>query len=122
MARRRPVEPILWLLFSAGGVASAMVLPALFVLLAVAVPLGWITPTPGRVIGLLGNPLVALVLLVVSVLSLFHWAQRFRYTLFDGLKLKARQRPINAVVYTLAVLGSVAAVVVLWQAVGARAG
>src|SRR5262245_52332886 len=117
MARRRPVEPILWLLFSAGGVASAVFLPALMVLLALALPLGWLTPDHGRLLGLMGNPLVALVLLGVFVLSLFHWAQRFRYTLFDGLKLKDHQRPINTVVYALAVLGSVAALVVFWQAV-----
>jgi fumarate reductase subunit D len=117
---RRPVEPILWLLFSAGGVASAVFLPALVVLLALAVPLGWLTPDHGRLLGLLGNPLVALVLAGVCVLSLFHWAQRFRYTLFDGLKLKAHQGSINATVYLLAVVGSVAALVVLWQAVTSR--
>ena len=117
MARRRPVEPILWLLFSAGGVASAVFLPALVVLLALAIPLGWVTPDHGRLLALLGNPLVALVLFGVCVLSLLHWAQRFRYTLFDGLKLKSHERLINAVVYVLAVLGSVAALVVFWQAV-----
>src|SRR5262245_56541712 len=115
--RRAGVEPFLWLLFSAGGVASAIVLPALFALLALAIPFGWITPDRERLLGLLGNPLVALVLVGVCVLSLFHWAQRFRYTLFDGLKLKDHQRPINATVYLLAVLGSVAAVFVFWQAV-----
>ncbi len=82
---------------------------------------GWIDE-PGRdeLLGLVGHPLTALVLLGVCVLSLLHWAQRFRYTLFDGLKLKAHQRLINTVVYALALLGSLAAVVVLWQAVSAR--
>ena len=70
----------------------------------------------------LGHPLVALVLLGVCVLSLFHWAQRFRYTLFDGLQIKAHQGVINLTVYTLAVVGSAAALAVLWQAVAARAG
>jgi fumarate reductase subunit D len=120
---KRTAEPILWLLFSAGGVASAMVLPAMVYLFAVAIPLGWIgAPDRDSLLGLLGNPLVALVLLVVCVLSLFHWAQRFRYTLFDGLRLKAHQRLINTVVYALAVLGSIAALVVLGQAVAARPG
>lgn len=120
---RRTLEPVLWLLFSAGGVASALFLPALVFLFAFAVPLGWIGD-PGRdgLLGLIGHPLTAVVLLGVCVLSLLHWAQRFRYTLFDGLKLKTHERPINAVVYVLALLGSAAVVVVLWQAVSARSG
>jgi fumarate reductase subunit D len=122
MARRSP-EPVLWLLFSGGGVMAAVFLPVLVFLFALALPLGWFAaPDHARALGLLGHPLVALVLLGVCVLALFHWAQRFRYTLFDGLKLKRHQRVINAVVYTLAVLGSLAALVVLWQAVAARAG
>jgi fumarate reductase subunit D len=119
---KRTAEPILWLLFSAGGVMSAMFLPVLVFLFALAVPLGWLAPGRGPLLGLLGNALVALVLLGVCVLSLFHWAQRFRYTLFDGLRLKAHQRVINLTVYALAVLGSAASLVVLWQAVTARAG
>lgn len=115
------MEPVLWLLFSAGGVMSALFLPALVFLFAFAVPLSWIED-PGRdaLLGLIGHPLTAVVLLGVCVLSLLHWAQRFRYALFDGLKLKAHERPINAGVYALALLGSAAAAVVLWQAVSAR--
>jgi fumarate reductase subunit D len=120
---RRTVEPFLWLLFSAGGVASAMVLPVIVLLFAVAVPLGWIAaPDRTALLGLVGHPLTALVLLGVCVLSLFHWAQRFRYTLSDGLKLKHHQRTINAAVYVLAVLGSAAAGVAFWEAVSARSG
>ena len=36
---RRPIEPVLWLLFSAGGVVSALFLPALVFLFALAIPL-----------------------------------------------------------------------------------
>jgi len=109
-------EPLLWLLFSAGGVMAALFLPALLFLFALAMPLGWIdVPQRGRLLGLVGHPLVSLVLFGVFVLSLFHWAQRFRYTLFDGLKLKDQQLIINIVCYSLAVLGSLAAAVVLWQ-------
>ena len=42
--RERPIEPGLWLLFSAGGVASAMLMPALLFLFGLAWPLGWIEP------------------------------------------------------------------------------
>lgn len=117
------MEPFLWLLFSGGGVVSAMFLPVLVFLFALAVPLGWIeAPGRGQLLGMVGHPLTALVLLGVCVLSLFHWAQRFRYTLFDGLQLKDHQRLINTGVYALALLGSAAACVVLVQAVAARAG
>jgi fumarate reductase subunit D len=117
------MEPVLWLLFSAGGVASALFLPALVFLFAFAVPLGWVDDA-GRdgLLGLVGHPVTAIVLLGVCVLALLHWAQRFRYALFDGLKLKDHQRPINTGVYALALLGSAAAAVVLWQAVSARNG
>jgi fumarate reductase subunit D len=119
--RRRAAEPILWLLFSAGGVVSALFLPVLMVLFALAIPLGWLSPPAhGPLLSFLGNPLVALVLFGVFVLSLFHWAQRFRYTLFDGLMLKAHQRAVNTVVYAVAVVGSVWAAVVLVQVVAAR--
>lgn len=120
---RRTVEPVLWLLFSAGGVASAMFLPVVVLLFALAIPLGWIpAPDHAALLRLVGHPLTALVLLGVFVLSLFHWAQRFRYTLSDGLKLKHHRRTINAAVYVLAVLGSAAAAIALWNAVTARSG
>ena len=38
MVKRHP-EPFLWLLFSAGGVLSAMLMPILLLLFGIAVPL-----------------------------------------------------------------------------------
>lgn len=117
------MEPVLWLLFSAGGVVSALFLPAMVFLFAFALPLGWVDdPGRDRLLGLVGHPLTALVLLGVCVLSLLHWAQRFRYTLFDGLRLKPYQSPINTIVYALALFGSAIAAVLLWQAASARGG
>jgi fumarate reductase subunit D len=112
----RTAEPILWLLFSAGGVASALFLPVLVFIFGLAVPLGWLSPGPDHLHGVLANPLTLLVLFGLCVLSLFHWAQRFRYTLIDGLNLKGYQRLINIGCYTVAVIGSIAVAVVLWQA------
>jgi fumarate reductase subunit D len=112
----RTAEPILWLLFSAGGVASAMFLPVLVFIFGLAVPFGWLAPGPDHLHGVLTNPLTLLVLFGLCVLSLFHWAQRFRYTLIDGLKLKGYQRLINIGCYTVSVIGSLAVAVVLWQA------
>ena len=112
----RTAEPILWLLFSAGGVASALFLPVLVFIFGLAVPLGWLAPGPDHLHGVLANPLTLLVLFGLCVLSLFHWAQRFRYTLIDGLNLKGYQRVINIGCYTVAVIGSIAVALVLWQA------
>jgi fumarate reductase subunit D len=114
---KRDAEPLLWLLFSAGGVASAMLLPALLFLFGVAFPLGWLTP-PDRdhMRTLLANPLVALVLIGLIVLSLFHWAHRFRHTLYDGLQIKHLEEVIATVCYGSAVIGSAAAVYLLLQA------
>ena len=113
---RRTAEPILWLLFSAGGVTAALFLPVLVLIFGLAIPLGWLAPGPDHLHAVLSNPLTLLVLFGVSVLSLFHWAQRFRYTLFDGLKLRDHQQLINIGCYTVAVVGSIAVAVVLWQA------
>jgi fumarate reductase subunit D len=112
----RTAEPILWLLFSAGGVLSAMFLPVLIFIFGLAVPLGWLTPSSDHLRGVLANPLTLLVLFGLCVLSLFHWAQRFRYTLFEGLGLKNHQRIINIGCYTVAVIGSIAVAAILWQA------
>ena len=43
MATRR-LEPLAWLLFSAGGVMAALILPVLVFLFGVAFPLGWLAP------------------------------------------------------------------------------
>ena len=45
-------------------------------------------PTYERMAAILGNPLTRLALLALCVLSLFHWAHRFRHTLYDGLQIK----------------------------------
>jgi fumarate reductase subunit D len=114
--RRRPVEPLLWMLFSAGGVVAALLLPALALLFAVAFPLGVLSP-PGQVelLGLISHPLVRIGLFVVSALSLIHWAHRFRYTLYDGLQIKHLNEVINLVCYGGAVAGSVWAGYLLWR-------
>ncbi len=85
---RRPREPFFWALFSSGGMIAALVLPALALCLWVARPLGWISgPTGPELAALLAPPLLRLCLFVVIALALFHWAHRFRYTLYDGLQL-----------------------------------
>jgi fumarate reductase subunit D len=109
-------EPLLWMLFSAGGVMSAVMMPVLVLLFGVAFPLAWITPpSHAQVLAALSHPLTRLVLLPLCVLSLFHWAHRFRHTLYDGLQIKHLNEVIAVLCYGGAIVGSVAAVYLLWQ-------
>jgi fumarate reductase subunit D len=48
-------------------------------------------------------------LFVLCTLSLFHWAHRFRYTLYDGLQIKHLNEVINLLCYGGAIVGSIAA-------------
>jgi fumarate reductase subunit D len=112
---RRSIEPLLWLLFSAGGVLAALFIPVLLLLFGLAFPLGWLAPPEhGHLLAILRHPLTFLVLLALCVLSLFHWAHRFRYTLYDGLQVKNVDELISAGCYGTAVVGSVLAAYVLW--------
>jgi fumarate reductase subunit D len=115
MITRHP-EPLLWMLFSAGGVLSALLMPILVLLFGVAFPVGWLAaPSHERMLVVLGHPLTRLVLFGLCVLSLFHWAHRFRHTLYDGLQIKHLNEVIALLTYGSAVVGSVAAAYLLWQ-------
>ena len=115
MLKRHP-EPLLWMLFSAGGVVSAMLMPILVLLLGVAIPLGWMAaPSHEGMLVLLGHPLSRLALFGLCSLSLFHWAHRFRHTLYDGLQIKHLNEVIAILTYGAAVVGSIAAAYQLWS-------
>lgn len=111
---KRPLEPFLWLLFSAGGVMSALLMPSLLFLFGVAFPLGWLTPPTYRhLLAVVSHPLARAALFVVCFLSLFHWAHRFRYTLYDGLQIKHLNEVINVCCYGGAIVGSLVAAYLL---------
>lgn len=115
MARRNP-EPLLWLLFSAGGVLAAMLLPIFAFLFGIAFPLGWLSPPAyEQLFDLLRHPLTRVVLFILCVLSLLHAAHRFRYTLYDGLQIKHLNEVINPLCYGAAVVGSIWAGYLLWR-------
>lgn len=112
MARSR--EPFLWALFSSGGMLAALTLPVLVGVLWVAAPLGWVDLDHDRLATLATSVPGRLLLLVLVTLSLFHWAHRFRYTLYDGLQLYHLNRLIAIVTYGVAtVVTLVAAYVVV---------
>lgn len=73
--------PLFWLLFAAGGTASAMLLPALIFVTGIAVPAGWLTKA--ELASLVRNPISRVILAGLVFLFLFHWAHRFRYALVD---------------------------------------
>ncbi|MCP3819091.1 hypothetical protein NLX86_13500 [Streptomyces sp. A3M-1-3] len=115
MSKKSP-EPLLWLLFSAGGMAAALLVPVLLLLFGIAFPLGWLpAPDHAHLLSVLRHPLTKVVLFGLCVLCLFHWAHRFRYTLYDGLQLRRLSGLINVFCYGGAVLGSVAAGCVLFR-------
>jgi len=110
MTRRRSPEPFAWLLFSAGGTVTALMFPVLVFLFGVAIPLGWLSaPDHAHLLAVAQNPVTKLVLLGLCVLALFHWAHRFRYTLYDGLRLKRLSTVIIVGCYGGAALGSLLA-------------
>ncbi|HYX92857.1 MAG TPA: fumarate reductase subunit FrdD [Myxococcaceae bacterium] len=112
----RRIEPLLWILFSAGGVLAALLIPVLLVYFGVLFPLGWVSPPSyAHLVALLGHPFVRIALFLFCMLSLFHWAHRFRYTLYDGLQIKHLNELINSFCYGGAILGSAAAGYVLWR-------
>jgi fumarate reductase subunit D len=113
---KRSLEPLLWLLFSAGGVLAALLLPILVLLFGLVFPLGWLPPPSfTHLAGVLHHPLTRVVLFLLCLLGLFHWAHRFRYTLYDGLQIKHLNGLINTVCYGGAILGSGVAFYLLWQ-------
>jgi fumarate reductase subunit D len=113
---KRSNEPFLWALFSAGGVVAAFLIPMLLFLFGLAFPLGWLEPpTYERTLALVGHPLGRLVLFVLCFLSLFHWAHRFRYTLYDGLQIKHLNEVIFFLCYGGAVAGTAVAAYLLWK-------
>lgn len=116
-SRKPPLEPLAWLLFSSGGMVAALLVPVLLLLFGVAFPLGWLdAPDHAHLLAVLRNPITLLVLFGLCVLALFHWAHRFRYTLYDGLQLKRAAGLIITLCYGGAVAGSVVAAYLLIRA------
>jgi fumarate reductase subunit D len=100
-------EPFWWGLFAAGGVITALFLPALIAVTSMGILLNW--TTPDVLWQQMHNPGVRIFLFVVISLTLFHWAHRFRFTLVD-LGLKALSPLIAVLCYGTAVAGTAVAI------------
>ena|SRR5215469_14136795 len=103
-------EPLLWTLFSAGGVVAALLIPVHLFLFGIAFPLGWLPgPSYEQLMTLVRMPIVRIYLFILCSLPLFHFAHRFRYTLYDGLQVKHLNEVIFVFCYGSAILGTVLA-------------
>jgi fumarate reductase subunit D len=109
------LTPLLWFIFSAGGTIAALLFPIHLFLTGLAFPLGWIAPPTYEALrALLASPITRLYAFTLISLPLFHWAHRFRYTLYDGLQLKHLTVLIAVLCYGTALLGSALAAYLLW--------
>ena len=107
---KRHAEPLLWGLFSAGGGLAALCIPVHLFLFGLAFPLGWLpAPSYDHLAALLRLPTTRLYLFVLCSLPLFHWAHRFRFTLYDGLQIKHLNEVITVFCYGGAILGTAVA-------------
>lgn len=110
-------EPMVWSLFSAGGMISALVTPVLILVTGIAIPLGIIgTDAIGfeRAQAFAANPIGKLILLGLVILPLWHGVHRFRFALVD-LGLHGAKAALGVVCYGFAALCSLIAVVVVVQ-------
>ena len=116
MERRMSSEGFFWTLFSAGGVVAALLIPVHLFLFALAFPLGLLgAPDHQKLATVVSHPLTRIYLFVLCSLPLFHWAHRFRYTLYDGLQIKHLNEVIFFLCYGGALVGTAVAAYLLWN-------
>jgi fumarate reductase subunit D len=110
----RSNDPFWWLLFGAGGIVAAFLVPVQIVLTGIAAPAGWVRQPfeYHRMLALVAHPVTRIYLFVLISLPLFHWAHRFRFVLID-LGLGASRGLVAAACYGGAIAGSILAAVVL---------
>ena len=112
---KRSNEPFFWAMFSGGGMLAALLMPALVVFVWIAPALGFLeAPSHGEMSSKLAHPLVRLGVFAFIALSLFHWAHRFRFTLYDGLQLSHLFGLIAAISYGGATALTLVAAYLLW--------
>ena len=94
---------------------SALFLPALLIFFTLAIPLGLVeVPDPEYIRSLIQPVVVRLALAAVFSLSYFHWAHRFRFTLYEGLQLHAYSAIITLICYGTAICLTIFTAIVLF--------
>ena len=108
--------PFWWMLFGAGGTVAALLFPVHIFLTGLAFPLGWLAaPSYESLHALVAHPITRLYLFVFISLPLFHWAHRFRYTIYDLFQAKHLTGLIAFLCYATAMVGTIAAAYALWN-------
>jgi fumarate reductase subunit D len=110
----RSNDPFWWVLFAAGGVVAAFLVPVHIVLTGVAAPAGWVRESfeYDRVRALVSHPVSRLYLFALISLPLFHGAHRFRFVIID-LGLKGGRGLVAVACYGSAIVGAILTAVVL---------
>ena len=101
-------EPLVWAPFFAGAGLSALLMPALIVIMLIASYGG---PQALDLRGLINHWYVRVILFILISLSLFHALHRIRFILVD-LGLKAAHGLVAALCYSLAVIGALVALLI----------
>jgi len=107
-SRRRSHEPVVWLLFAAGGMIAAMLLPALIVVTGLAEPAGLLPDASldyERVARLVGSPLGKLIAFAVVSLLFWHAMHRIFHGLHD-LGVNTHLRRYRLMSYGFALLAT----------------
>jgi fumarate reductase subunit D len=108
----RSYQPLLWLLFAAGGLLAALIAPGLILVTGLLLPLGRVHLPFATLAGFAGNPMGKLVLFSTIALPLWHAAQRLRVTAHD-LGLSRGAKPLCYGAAGLVILSLAAALLAL---------
>ena len=94
-------------MFAQGGIIAAILIPVHVLVQGILGPLGFVPVVDRHYdtwIGILGNPIVKLYLLVLIAFPFFHFAHRLRYLLVDLGVPAAKGVPAQVIFYGGAVL------------------
>ncbi|MCK3658617.1 fumarate reductase [Pasteurellaceae bacterium Pebbles2] len=100
---KRSQEPPVWLMFSAGGMVSALAFPVLILILGVLLPLGWISPD--NIIAFAHNWFGKLIILALTIFPIWGGLHRVHHGMHD---LKIHVPSGGLIFYGLAALYSIA--------------
>ena len=93
---------------------AAFFAPVQIALTGIAAPAGWFEEAfdYNRLLLLVSHPISRLYLFALISMPLFHWAHRFRFTVFE-LGFKRGRRAVAVICYGAATVGMILAAIVL---------